>query len=72
METIMRACAKAAAVILVAGMFAGCSGMNTKQRNTAVGAGIGAVGGALVTGSTAGTLGGAALGGVIGNVATDK
>lgn len=72
METIMKTFAKAAAVLLVAGTFAGCSGMTAKQRNTAVGAGIGAVGGALVTGSTAGTLGGAALGGVIGNVATDK
>lgn len=68
----MKKCAKAAAVVLVASLFAGCSGMSTKQRNTAVGAGIGAVGGALVTGSAAGTLGGAALGGVVGNVATDK
>jgi osmotically inducible lipoprotein OsmB len=72
METIMKTFAKAAAGLLVAGTFAGCSGMTEKQRNTAVGAGIGAVGGALVTGSAAGTLGGAALGGVVGNVATDK
>ena len=46
----------------------GCSSMSTRERNTAVGAGLGAVGGAVLTGgSTAGTLGGAAVGGVIGN-----
>lgn len=46
----------------------GCAGMNQQERGTAVGAGIGALGGAILTGgSTAGTLGGAAIGGVIGN-----
>ncbi|KWR89312.1 glycine zipper 2TM domain-containing protein [Cupriavidus sp. IDO] len=52
--------------------FAGCSDMTPKQRNTAIGAGAGAVGGAVLTnGSALGTLGGAAVGGVIGNVVTD-
>ncbi|HEX8962057.1 MAG TPA: glycine zipper 2TM domain-containing protein [Rhodocyclaceae bacterium] len=47
---------------------AGCGGMTTQGRNTAVGAGVGAVGGsALTNGSTLGTLGGAAVGGYIGN-----
>ncbi len=47
---------------------AGCSGMSTRDRDTAVGAGIGAVGGAALTGgSPLGTVGGAAVGGVIGN-----
>jgi osmotically inducible lipoprotein OsmB len=47
---------------------AGCSGMTQQERNTAIGAGAGAVGGAILTGgSTAGTLGGAAIGGVIGH-----
>lgn len=46
-----------------------CSGMSNRGRNTAIGAGVGAVGGAVLTGgSTLGTLGGAAVGGIIGNV----
>ncbi|CAH1385424.1 glycine zipper 2TM domain-containing protein [Candidatus Nitrotoga sp. M5] len=55
----------AAAVLLGLG---GCGGMSERDRNTAIGAGVGAVGGAVLTGgSTAGTIGGAAVGGVIGN-----
>lgn len=52
----------------------GCSGMSTRDKDTAIGAGVGAVGGAVLTnGSTAGTLGGAAVGGIIGNqVGKDK
>lgn len=47
-----------------------CSGMSRQGRNTAVGAGVGAVGGAVLTGgSTLGTLGGAAIGGVVGHEA---
>lgn len=47
---------------------AGCSGMSSQDKSTAVGAGVGAVGGAILTGgSAAGTLGGAAVGGVIGH-----
>jgi len=39
-------------------------------RNTAIGAGIGAVGGAVLTGgSTMGTVGSAAIGGIIGHEA---
>jgi osmotically inducible lipoprotein OsmB len=51
-----------------------CSGMSTRDKNTAAGAAIGGVAGAVLTGgSTAGTVGGAAVGGVIGNqVDTDK
>ena len=38
------------------------------DRNTAIGAGAGALGGAVLTdGSTLGTLGGAAVGGIIGH-----
>jgi osmotically inducible lipoprotein OsmB len=45
-----------------------CSGMSTQDKNTAIGAGVGAVGGAVLTGgSTIGTVGGAAVGGVIGH-----
>jgi len=46
----------------------GCSNMSTQDRNTAIGAGAGAVlGGAVSGGSALGTVGGAAVGGVIGN-----
>lgn len=42
-----------------------------KRRNTLIGVGLGAVGGALLTnGDVWGTVGGAAAGGVIGNVLT--
>ncbi|TAK89886.1 MAG: glycine zipper 2TM domain-containing protein [Burkholderiaceae bacterium] len=50
-----------------------CSGMSTRDRNTAIGAGVGAVGGAILTGgSTAGTVGGAVVGGVIGHEVNKK
>ena len=45
-----------------------CSSMSQRDKNTAIGAGVGAVGGAVLTGGSAlGTVGGAAVGGVIGN-----
>ncbi|MEZ0232351.1 MAG: glycine zipper 2TM domain-containing protein [Methylophilaceae bacterium] len=45
-----------------------CSGMSARDKNTAAGAGIGGVAGAVLTGGSAlGTVGGAAVGGVIGN-----
>ena len=46
----------------------GCAGMSAHDRNTAGGAGIGAIAGAVLTGgSPIGTVGGAAVGGVIGS-----
>ncbi len=46
----------------------GCSGMSEQNKNTAIGAGVGAVGGAVLTGGSAlGTVGGAAVGGVVGH-----
>jgi osmotically inducible lipoprotein OsmB len=45
-----------------------CAGMSDRDRSTAIGAGVGAVGGAVLTGGSGiGTVGGAAVGGVIGN-----
>ncbi len=45
---------------------AGCSSMTKRDRNTAIGAGAGAIGGAILTdGSPLGTIGGGVLGGVI-------
>lgn len=47
---------------------AGCAGMSEREKGTAIGAGVGAVGGAVLTGGSAlGTVGGAAVGGIIGN-----
>ncbi len=46
----------------------GCAGMTRQDKNTAIGAGIGAVSGSVLTGGSAvGTVGGAAIGGVIGH-----
>ncbi|MFZ6693901.1 glycine zipper 2TM domain-containing protein [Undibacterium sp. SXout20W] len=45
-----------------------CAGMSGQQKSTAIGAGAGAVAGAVLTGgSGVGTVGGAVVGGVIGN-----
>lgn len=47
---------------------AGCAGMSPQGQNTAIGAGVGALGGAVLTnGSGLGTVGGAAVGGIIGH-----
>ncbi len=55
----------AAAMLLGLG---GCSGMSARDKNTAIGAGVGAVGGAVLTGGSGlGTAAGAAVGGVIGH-----
>ncbi len=62
-----------AATLTLAGSLAACGGMTRQQQNTAIGAGVGAVGGSVLTGgSTIGTLGGAAVGGIIGNQVDKK
>jgi len=67
MNTIQKLVVRAAAVAMLAGL-AGCSGMSAQDKSTAIGAGVGAVGGSVLTGgSAAGTIGGAAVGGVIGH-----
>jgi osmotically inducible lipoprotein OsmB len=67
MRTINRCALTTLAVAAVIALGA-CSGMSTRDQNTAVGAGVGAVGGAVLTGGSAvGTVGGAAVGAVIGN-----
>lgn len=46
----------------------GCANMSERDKSTAVGAGAGAIGGAILSGgSTIGTAAGAVVGGVIGN-----
>ena len=50
-----------------------CAEMSQRDRNTATGAAVGGVAGAVLTGGSAvGTVGGAAVGGVIGNAVTPK
>ena len=67
MKTIQRFSVSAIAVAVILGT-AGCGGMSTRDKDTAIGAGAGAVAGAVLTGGSAiGTVGGAAVGGLIGN-----
>ena len=67
MKTIQKFALSAVAAAMLVGLGA-CSGMSTQDRNTAIGAGAGAAGGAILTGGSAGgTIGGAAVGGVIGH-----
>ena len=67
MNTIQKLAVNAAVVTVLFGL-GGCSGMSTQDKDTAIGAGVGAVGGSVLTGgSGAGTVGGAAVGGVIGH-----
>ncbi len=67
MKTIKQMAVSASLVAVALGL-GGCAGMSTQDKNTAIGAGAGAViGGVLTGGSAVGTVGGAAVGGVIGN-----
>lgn len=67
MKTIKSFAVSALTAVMLLGV-AGCSGMSTQDKNTAIGAGVGAVGGAVLTGgSTVGTAAGAVVGGVIGH-----
>ncbi|RFP15860.1 MULTISPECIES: glycine zipper 2TM domain-containing protein [unclassified Duganella] len=67
MNNIKQLVSTAAIVAATLGLSA-CAGMSSQDKSTAVGAGIGAVAGSVLTGGSAvGTVGGAAVGGVIGN-----
>ena len=67
LNTINRTVGAAVLTMAVVGLSA-CSGMSQQEKGTALGAGVGAVGGSILSGGSAlGTLGGAAVGGVIGN-----
>lgn len=67
MSTIKKLITTTTTVAFVLGLTA-CAGMSRQDTNTAIGAGAGAVAGAVLTGgSPVGTVGGAAVGGVIGN-----
>ncbi|AEY00645.1 lipoprotein [Oceanimonas sp. GK1] len=59
--------AGAVVMVLLLGLSA-CANMSDRERNTAIGAGVGGVAGSVLThGSAVGTIGGAVVGGVIGN-----
>lgn len=67
MKTIQKFAFSTVATLMLLGL-GGCAGMTQHERNTAIGAGAGAIGGSILTGgSTVGTLGGAAVGGIIGH-----
>lgn len=67
MNTIKKIGVNLIAAVFVLGL-CGCAGMTRQDKNTAIGAGIGAVSGSVLTGGSAvGTVGGAAIGGVIGH-----
>ena len=67
MNTIQKRVVNVTLLAVLSGLL-GCTGMSTQDKNTAVGAGVGAVGGSILTGGSAGgTVGGAVVGGVIGN-----
>lgn len=73
MQTIKQIAVSASLIVATIAM-TGCAGMSNQDKNTAVGAGVGAVAGSVLTGgSPVGAIGGAAVGGVIGNqVKTSK
>ena len=67
MKAIHRSALNAMAAAMLLGLVA-CAGMSAQEKCTAIGAGAGAVGGAVLTGgSTVGTVGGAVVGGVVGH-----
>lgn len=67
MRNIHNITVRTLAIALSLGL-AACSNMSPQGQSTAVGAGVGAIGGAVLTGgSAAGTVGGAVVGGVIGH-----
>jgi osmotically inducible lipoprotein OsmB len=61
---------RAYVLVAVALGLSACAGMTEQEKGTAVGAGVGAIGGAVLGGGTLGTIGGAAVGGVIGHEVT--
>ena len=67
MKSMRKLTLSAAVAVMLLGLI-GCAGMSAQDKNTAIGAGVGAVGGAILTGGSGiGTAGGAAVGGIIGH-----
>jgi osmotically inducible lipoprotein OsmB len=71
MKTLQKVASSIVAAAMLLGL-GGCASMSEQDKSTAVGAGVGAVGGAVLTGGSAvGTVGGAAVGGIIGHEVGD-
>lgn len=67
MKTIQRLALSTLAAAMLVGL-SGCAGMSAQEKSTAIGAGVGAIGGSVLTGGSAvGTVGGAVVGGVVGH-----
>ncbi|MDD9338085.1 MAG: osmotically-inducible lipoprotein OsmB [Providencia heimbachae] len=67
MNTVTKRILSFFVVASVAISVSACTNMSKRDKNTTIGAGVGAVGGAILTdGSPLGTIGGAAVGGIIG------
>ncbi len=72
MNTIKRLAMTTSIAAMVLSLSA-CANMSGQDKNTAIGAGVGAVAGSVLTGGSAiGAVGGAAVGGVIGNQVKPK
>jgi len=70
MKTLKKFAFSAITAAMLLGL-GGCAGMSEQEKGTAIGAGAGAIGGAILTGGSAvGTVGGAVVGGVVGNQVT--
>jgi osmotically inducible lipoprotein OsmB len=67
MTSMSKKMAAAVLAVTVAMSLSACSNWSKRDRNTAIGAGAGALGGAVLTDGSTGTLGGAAVGGIIGH-----
>ncbi|MBZ5788720.1 glycine zipper 2TM domain-containing protein [Burkholderia sp. D-99] len=68
MRKLHSAAVEMATVAMTIVVLAGCGGMSHRGTDTVIGAGVGGVAGAVLTGGSAlGTVGGAAVGGVVGN-----
>jgi osmotically inducible lipoprotein OsmB len=73
MKSSIRTLSMSALVLALASGLGACSNMSRQDKATAVGAGLGAVGGSVLTGGSAiGTVGGAVAGGVIGHEVEKK
>lgn len=67
MKTTQKSAAGTLCILVLLGL-SGCDNMLTREKDTAIGAGVGGAAGAVLTGGgAAGTIGGAVVGGVIGN-----
>jgi osmotically inducible lipoprotein OsmB len=66
MNTLKRYTVSMLAIVLLASL-SGCANMSSRQKDSAIGAGVGAAAGALITGGWIGTAVGAGAGAVVGH-----